>query len=172
MYIVRKISPLIKCFECCEALLAMLCPIDHQYCLPSTNSLLTNRKNCGGLVIPSDPAYKVVEIAEKNFKAFVTVSNEKQITSEKFLVQKIVNKTLNSCNWHRIFQTRLPKNHGFEISAGFEDDHITQLVKAISSKYLVMRLYTYGKKYTTTVLNKNKPSTRHQMNKLTLFKNI
>ena len=62
--------------------------------------------------------------------------------------------------------------HRFEVDPGFEDDHLTQLVKKIANKYLSIRLHTYAKRYTRETVNKNNPSARHQMNKLVLFKNI
>lgn len=74
------------------------------------------------------------------------------------------------CDWSRHFPAIT--DHRFQVDVGFEDDHLTQLVKKVAHKYLTMRLHTYGKRYTREIINKNNPSSRHQMNKLVLFKNI
>ena len=60
--------------------------------------------------------------------------------------------------------------HQVEITS---DDHITQLViETISSKYLHLWLNTCGKRYTREITNKSQASLKHQLLKLTLFKNI
>ena len=53
-------------------------------------------------------------------------------------------------------------DHYFQVSVGFEDDHITQAAKKnFCHKYLTMRLHRYGLLYTGEFLNKNVPSSRH-----------
>ena len=64
------------------------------------------------------------------------------------------------------------QEHRFDNDPVFEDDHLTQLIKKISEKYLLVRMQTYAKRYTRQIILNNNPSMRHQMNKLILFKNV
>ena len=50
-------------------------------------------------------------------------------------------------------------------------DHLSSLLKRVVSKYIQMRLKTYGKKYTAEIAHGNKVSKRHQLTKLILFSN-
>ena len=63
-------------------------------------------------------------------------------------------------------------DHAHENDPVFEDDHLTQIVKKLCEKYLLLRMQTYAKQYTRQIVLKNTPSERHQMNKLVLFKNV
>ena len=165
-FLVRGIVKDIDCQECSEALLS---PInDHQYCYLPYDSLV-NRKNRGGLIHSSYGVYKVVFTCEKSFKVNV-INNDKNISLKSNLIQRMMYEVVSSCDWSHYFP--LISDHRFHIDAGFEDDHLTQIVKRISNKYLTMRLHTYGKRYTREIVNKDSPSVRHQLTKLILFKNI
>ena len=130
---------------------------------------LVNRKDRGGLIHSSYGTYKVVLTCEKLFKVNVLNTSIK-ISTDNYLVKRMVQEVVCSCDWNRYFPSI--SDHGFQINTGFEDDHLTQIVKRISHKYLNMRLHTYGKRYNREVVNKGLPSVRHQLTKLILFKNI
>lgn len=49
-------------------------------------------------------------------------------------------------------------DHYFQVSVGFEDEHVTQMVKILCLRYLMMRLHTYSKLCTREVINKSAPS--------------
>ena len=61
--------------------------------------------------------------------------------------------------------------HYFDHRIGEETDHLSSLLKRVVSKYIQMRLKTYGKKYTAEIAHGNKVSKRHQLTKLILFSN-
>ena len=84
----------------------------------------------------------------------------------------MVYEVVCSCDWSSYFPSI--SDHRFQIDVAFEDDHLTQVVKRISHKYLTMtmHLHTYGKRYTREVVDKDSPIVRHQLTKLILFKNI
>ena len=63
-------------------------------------------------------------------------------------------------------------SHFYEHSFGAERDHLSFLVKAVSEKYLHLRMATYAKKFSQMVISKNVPSTRHMMTKQILFQNM
>lgn len=44
-------------------------------------------------------------------------------------------------------------DHWFHVSEGFEDGHITQIVKKLCHKYITIRLHTYDKLYIREVIN-------------------
>lgn len=52
-----------------------------------------------------------------------------------------------------------------------ENDHQLKLIKWTADKYFTLRLFTYGKHFSETVVQNGMPSARHQLNKLILFKN-
>ena len=172
-FIVRRILPFITCFDCTQSLIIKksISNIDHIYHeqLPSHDSLV-KFKDRGGLIIPSDAAFKIVETAEKVFKINVIHSN--QMANKKNLLKKLVIDTVSAYNWRHYFCPLSSDDHWFEVSIGFEDDHLTQLIKKISTKYFDIRLNTYAKIFTRENINKNKPSSRHHLNKMVLFQNI
>ena len=164
-FLVRGIVKHIDCQECSEGLLSPIS--DHQYCYLPYDSLV-NRKNRGGLTHSSYGVYKVVLTCQKSFKVNVMNNNNINISVKSCLVQHMVYEVVCSCDWSRYFPSI--SDHRFQIDVAFEDDHLTQVVKRISHKYLTMRLHTYGKRYTREVVNKDSPSVRHQLTKLILFK--
>ena len=132
---------------------------DHQY-FTSPYGSLVQIKNSGGLIQSSYFVYKVITTAE--------TTHSLKITSNRVLVLKMVYHIVKSCKWDKYIQNY---EHADQVEIA-SDDHITQLVKTISSKYLHLRLNTYGKRYTREIINKSQASLRHQLLKLTLFKNI
>ena len=70
--------------------------------------------------------------------------------------------------WDKYIQN---SEHAYQVETA-SDDHITQLVKTISSKYHYLRLNTHDKRYAREIINKSQASLRHQLLKFTLFKNM
>ena len=167
-FLVRGIIKNIDCQECAEALTSPRS--DHEYCyLPHDHMSFVNRKDCGGLIYSSSGVYKVVLACEKSFKVNVLNSTTK-ISVQSNLINRMVHEVISSTDWSRHFPSI--SDHRFEIDVGFEDDHLTQVVKRVSSKYFNMRLHTYAKRYNREVVNHDTPSMRHQLSKLILFKHI
>ena len=75
---------------------------------------------------------------------------------------------VKSSKWDKYIQNS-EHAHQVEIRS---DEHITQLVKTVSSKYFHLWLNTYGKRYTREIITKSQANLRHQLLKLTLFKYI
>ena len=50
-----------------------------------------------------------------------------------------------------------------------EDDGNTQLTTIITEKYFTLRLFSYGKKYTREIVNKDKRSDGHKLGGLTFI---
>ena len=151
---------------CVEPLLVPKKMFEHQY-FTSPYGSLVQIKNSGGLIQSSYFVYKIVTTAEKIFHLTV-VDNPLKISSNRVLALKMVYKIFKSCKSDKCIQN---SEHAYQVEIT-SDDHITQLVKTISSKYLHLRLKTYGKRYTREIINKSQASLRHQLLKLTLFKNI
>ena len=64
------------------------------------------------------------------------------------------------------------QDHFFEHALSTESDHLSMLLRLITSKYVSLRLMeTYGKRFTEMVTHKNVPSLRHTLTKTILFKN-
>ena len=165
-YILRSILKSIDCNLCVESLLVPKQMSDHQY-FTSPYGSLVQIKNSGGLIQSSYFVYKIITTAEKIFHLTV-VDNPLKITSNRVLVLKMVYHIFKSCKWDKYIQN---SEHAYQVEIT-SDDHITQLVITIYSKYLHIRLNTYGKRYTREIINKSQASLRHQLLKLTLFKNI
>lgn len=165
-FILRGIVTSLDCEECSEALLTPTS--DHQYSYSYVSFI--NRKDRGGLLHASYGVYKVILTCEKSFKINVLNKCDSRISTESKLIQHMVFEVLQSFDWNHYFPSI--SDHGFHVEVGFEDDHLTQIIKRMAYKYLNMRLHTYAKRYTREVLNKDKPSIRHQLTKLVLFKNM
>ena len=52
-----------------------------------------------------------------------------------------------------------------------EDDHQMKLIKYTADKYFTLRLFTFEKRYSESIIQNGIPSVRHQLTKLILFKN-
>jgi hypothetical protein len=124
--------------------------------------------NNGGLKIPSQSVYNIIEFAEKIFKENVCKDGLK-ISRENKLKQKLV---LSVCNHfvmdstHQIFQDH---DQGSQDNL-LEENHRSSLIKLMAERYFTLRLFTYGKRYNDKVVN-GQPSVRHQLTKMILFKN-
>ena len=99
-FVVSKLVKKISCSSCKDCLLSQFNPAtpDHDYCSMkfsevASASAFTLFVNNGGLRIPSESAYLVVEYAEKEFKSSVC-KDGKQITREGKLKEKLV---MNVC---------------------------------------------------------------------------
>lgn len=83
---------------------------------------------------------------------------------------------VSNSNWNAYF---LSTDHCFQVSVGFEHDHITQIAKKLYRKFLMMRLhiwYSTQEKWdviskSVSIISKKVSSNKHQSNKLILFKN-
>ena len=140
-YMLRSILKSIDCDLCVESSLVPKQMSDHQY-FTSPYGSLVQIKNSDGLIQSSYFVYKIITTAEKIFHLTV-VDNPLKITSSRVLVLKMVYHIVKSCKWDKYIQN---SKHAYQLEIT-SDDHITQLLKTISSKYLYLRLNKYGISY-------------------------
>ena len=127
----------------------------------------TSFKQKGGLLFPSLAVFKVIKTAEVIFKRRVLWEG-KEMSFRKNLKKRIESAVLEQLGLD-IFATS--QDHFFEHALGTESDHLSALLRLITSKYVSLRLKTYGKRFTEMVTHKNVPSLRHTLTKAILFKN-
>ena len=53
----------------------------------------------------------------------------------------------------------------------FDEDHRMKLIKYTAEKYFTLRFFTYGKRYSQTVIQNGQQSDRFHLTKLILFRN-
>ena len=124
-------------------------------------------KERGGLKHASPAVFKIVKAAEREFREHV-IECEERITFDKNIDLKMQSVVLARLG---IDVFNVSPQHYFDHRIGQETDHLSSLLKRVVSKYIQMRLKTYGKKYTAERAHGNKVSKRHQLTKLILFSN-
>ena len=174
-FVVSKLVKKISCSSCKNCLLSQFNPAtpDHEYCSikfseVASASAFTLFVNNGGLRIPSESVYLVVEYAEKEFKACVCKDGN-QITREGKLKEKLVMNVYR----HFIMDSRnkIFQDHEQGLNENLFDDHKSTLIKIITERYITLRLFTYGKRYNESVVKNGQPGDRHKLTKLILFRN-
>jgi hypothetical protein len=156
-FVVRSLMKHMNCLECKEALL-----FGENDDLMSVRKLL-DRKNRGGLVIPSHSVVTVCETAERCFKRLLAVNNGKP-PANKYIDQAISHVVLNDIGEKNLFQGL--QDHMFDSTP--DNNHLFRLVKNIAAEYIKIRLYHMGKQYTDLIVGDR---VRKQLSKLVLFKN-
>ena len=78
-----------------------------------------------------------------------------KINKENNLIKKMTNHVIVT-NGPRI-ESFCPslQDHRFENDPRFEDDHLTQLIKRLCHRYLLIRMHTYAKRYNRQVIMDN-----------------
>ena len=139
-YIIRNLIKNIECQDCTTSMVQLEASTDYQY-YAAPDATILNCNNRGCLIQESYGSYKVVAAAEKVCKLNVISTNQK-CSNIRHLVQKTSSDVVSSSNWSAYF---LATDHCFQVSVGFKDDRVTQIVKKVSHKNLKMRFHTYGK---------------------------
>ena len=174
-FIVSKLIKKLTCQACKDSLLGSsiaTVETDHDYCglsaydEVSSASAFTLFVNNGGLRVPSKSVFSIIEQCEHVFKQYVCQNG---ISSTKNLKSKMI---LQVCHYFLLESNKAVFSHHELSSNVVENDHQTKLIKWTADKYFTMRLFTYGKKYSETVVQNGMSSSRHQLNKLILFKNL
>ena len=148
---------------------------DHHYCGPSTYSEVSSASaftffiNNGGLRIPPKSVFTTIQLCEHIFRLYVCQEGNR-IKNTKKLKSKMVIELCNQILLNR--HKSLFADHELgEREDIVEDDHQINLVKWTADKYFTLRLFTYGKHYSESVVHNGMPSDRHHLNKLILFRN-
>ena len=122
-------------------------------------------KERGGLTHASHSVFKIIKAAKKEFWEQV-IEQEGRIAFDKNIDLKMQSTVLARLGVS-VFNDS--SQHYFDHRIGQETDHLSSLLKQIVSKYIQMRLNTYGKKYTAEIAHGNQVSKRHQLTRLILF---
>ena len=108
-----------------------------------------------------------MSIAKRVFRQFVSGTNpvDLKISSDEKLFLKLLTKTVYEATIADIFSNLFA--HDMNYASNLDEDlHSTQLIKAIASQYLKIRLLRYGETY---MIEKKEVGKRHETNKLLLF---
>ena len=177
-FIVRKLVNSITCTSCKNCLIShsMSSPLrstDHDYLgsRPDNQraSAYTQFVNKGGLTLPSTSVLSVLKYAEIVFKACVS-KDGRQISSSDRLRSKMILEISNHFFADKSSRSTLFSDHDPGMN-DMDDDHKVKLIKHTADRYFTLRLFTYGKRHCESVLEGGKPSDRHKLTKLILFKN-
>ena len=178
-YIASKLAKKISCFQCIKEITTLPNQSqersDHDYCgttsaddMYDKAAAFTNFVNRGGLHVPSEFTVKIVSYADMVFRCNVSKSTY-NMPNQKKLKEKMVKEVSHH------FADKVPmgneESHDSCINETLFDNHRLYIVKCIADQFLKLRLFTYAKTYNERVVREGLPSRRHQLNKLTLFRN-
>lgn len=154
---IRVIGTRINCEKCAEALLD-----DEADSLDDSVKKLIVRKDRGGLFIPCQTVYRIVEATDRLFRRLV--AETKGLMNVSYLDTKIGNAILRKFTHGELFPHAADHLMTFNLS---EPSHLSKLVKGIVHHYCRIGLYDHGRRYEVF----KEISEPHKRNKLTLFKN-
>ena len=171
-YIVKQLIPSTKCVECVDALVAEdrnTEPDHSSYTRTSPNSCnnLICLKSYGNLIFPSRSVVKIVQVTDKILRERLHQWYLLKKQSLQAVKQQILQET-------KPFTFTSLEQHSREchvLDENLRDDHITQLIHAISDLYTKIFVHRFGKVYSEKVVRGEKPSKRQKLNKLILFGN-
>lgn len=155
--VIRVVGTRINCEKCAEALLD-----DEADSLDDSVKRLIVRKDRGGLFVPCQTVYNIVEKTDRLFRKLV--AETKGVMNISYLDTKIANKILNIFMNGELFPHAADHFMTFSIA---EPSHLSKLVKDVVHHYCRIRLFDHGRRYELF----KEISERHKRNKLTLFKN-
>lgn len=161
-YVVRKITMHIECMSCIQSLLASQNSKEHNYSVPQLHTKFTSFKNVGGLILSSESSFKII-MATEHYYLYITdnLKNLNVLNLEKKVICYVNNKFVLDNN---IFTILNCENVGL-----LDRPHKMILITFLVKKYLNIRLNSYGKLFSSDILN---PVTKRQMlTKTILFYN-
>ena len=161
-FIVQKLKRQVDCSICSEALLLNSSPsASSEFRKTPSHELVLERRNNGGLIKVSYNVYRTIKYAEQTFQHTVKGNGEMKINKENNLIKKMTNHVIVT-NGPRI-QSFFPslQGHRLENDRIIEDDRLTQLIKQLCHRFLLIRMQTYAKRYNRQVIVDNTPRIRH-----------
>ena len=160
----------VQCVTCRDELLLdpKDCHAYKMYNMYSVYAKFTAFKQQGRLVFPSGSVLKIVESTEVVFRGRV-IEQGIGISTDENLFRRIQSVVLEQ---YSPYVFNCSTSHFYEHSFGAERNHLSSLVKAVSEKYLHLRMASYAKKFSQMIICKNEPSTGHLMAKQILFQNL
>jgi len=157
-YIIRKL--VLECTSCKMALLSQ--NNEHDYCKSVSFSKFINLKNKGGLISASDSVLKIIQEVDKiflfltdNFKSLHIPSLDTKIICHTDNMYSLDCKIFSDLNCDNVSLLERP--------------HKQVLITLITKQFVRLRLKSFGKMYSTDILNP--VSKRHKLSKLILFSN-
>lgn len=148
-YIISKILDKVICSSCKSCLTSQFTEptTDHKYCSMDYNNLVavsafTLFVNNGGLRIPSQSVYNIIDYSEKLFKQKVA-NTDTGTTNERRLKEKLVMIVFNHFSVESTQKLFTDYDDGLNETM-FTGDHRATLIKLIAERYIRLRLYTYG----------------------------
>lgn len=129
-------------------------------------SKFTQVKQSAGQIFPSSAVLKIVKATEAMFRKRV-METPLGINFDKMINLKIESAVIAQLGTDMFSDS---PEHYFDHRIGQEADHLSSLARKIVSKYLKLRLNTYGKKYTVEIAHRNETSVRHLLTKQILFR--
>lgn len=159
-YILRKIIIKIDCESCVKSLMKNI--IDHCYSHYASYSRFVDFKNKGGLVTPSESAFKVVSEAEKML--LYLTDNFKKIH-----IKNIDNIIITYCTNKLAMDSSIFENLNCDNVSFLDRPHKLILITLLIKRYLSLRLNSFGKVYSSDILNP--VSKRKKLAKTIIFYN-
>lgn len=151
-FIVRTLQGTVSCQSCSDALVDDACLVsDHHYSrgFSHTYQMLTSVKNRGGLVLPSEAIFRILQRCESIFRQTV-LSKPSDYLNRKSLVQFLAASFRYSVSEDR--PTTL-FTHTCEVECGLLS-HSDQLANRIIDKYFRIRMKHFSKLYNRRVIGK------------------
>ena len=169
-FLVKSLLARVQCVTCRAELLLdpKDCHAYKMYNMYPVYAKFTTFKQQGGLVFPFANVLKIVKATEVIFRRRV-IEQGIGISTDINLFGRIQSAVLEQYGPYVFYCST---SHFYEHSFGAERDHLSSLVKAVSEKYLNLRMTTYTKRFSQMVIHKNVPSTRHLMTREILFQNL
>ena len=166
-FIVRRLWKQIKCTLCRDALLAD----KEKKTYPDQRLILfLQRKNNGGLLIPSVSVVRCLVIAEEAFRMLMpSPTLVMELPSEKFIDLRLQTLVLSRLMNERDSIFPDLRAHVFDHEISYEDDHISLLIRRVVSYYLRMKLYKSGILHHQRAILHGRSSRRMKCNKIVLF---
>lgn len=156
-YIIRGIINNLSCNSCIICLFQKIS--DHNYSHSSVSQFL-NLKNKGGLISGSEDAFKIIVETEKLFLYYT--HNLKRLNFPNLNIT-ILRQIINTFSLdHNIFQDLNCENISI-----LDRPHQIVLITLITNRFLSIRLKSYGKMFSSNILNPH--SKRHTLTKQILF---
>ncbi|CAI6375743.1 unnamed protein product [Macrosiphum euphorbiae] len=150
-FVVHKLTNVLKCDTCKDA----LCATDKECFLNSLITLKNRKGDNGGLIYPSNDVIDICFKTEKTLKQFNYT--HKAVNKLKIQTEVLGHFLFNSNVFEQL------KTHSSETRNPLTD-HITLLIKSITSTYINLKINYNLKSHNET------PSIRMWYNKLTIFK--
>jgi len=158
-YVVKKIIAMLDCTSCIQSFIKPYS--EHNYSSIDQHKKFVSLRNNGGLTSASLNVFKIISETEKYLLLLTD-------DLKKLNIQNLDLKIIFFCNKKFSLDQNIFKNLSCNVPL-FDRPHKMLLISLLVKKYLSIRLHSYGKMYSTEILNPL--SNRHKLTKHILFMN-